>query len=135
MSTSLGLIPTPSRSTMRQAYAPLVWQRPYSGIEFPDPLWAHGCSGVGKPYSLDQAEHMIGDTELMATFDGWVERFTAHVQCKGQVPPNRWRAFDHEAPGHLMADLKSQWREMRMPFGAMPAGTSRGPAPPRAERR
>lgn len=35
----------------RQAYAPLVWQSRFSGIEVPDGLWSHGFSGRGLPYS------------------------------------------------------------------------------------
>jgi multimeric flavodoxin WrbA len=33
---------------MRQAYAPLVWQCRYGGIEVPDPLWNYLESGRGK---------------------------------------------------------------------------------------
>ena len=33
---------------MRQAYAPLVWQCRYGGIEVPEQLWAYADSGVGK---------------------------------------------------------------------------------------
>ncbi len=109
---------------MRQAYAPLVWQCRYSGIEVPDQLWAHEFSGVGKPYSEDQAEDMIGETAMMAGFDAWTDRVSAFVAGKGKISPNRYRAFGYEAPGHVTADLKLQWREMRMRTGTMPAGTS-----------
>jgi hypothetical protein len=48
---------------MRQAYAPLVWQCRFSGIEVPDQLWTHAVTGVGLPYSDNQAEDMIREDE------------------------------------------------------------------------
>ena len=43
---------------MRDAFAPLVWQCRYSGIEVPDALWRHVTFGRGKKYSENQAEHL-----------------------------------------------------------------------------
>lgn len=108
----------------RDAYAPLVWQCRYSGVEVPDPLWAHATTGKGKPYAEDQAEHMVEDAAFMAAFDGWTDAFAAHVRAKGTVPPNRHRAFGHEAPGHRLADLRLKWRETRMQAGVPPQGSS-----------
>jgi multimeric flavodoxin WrbA len=39
----------------RDAYAPLVWQCRYGGVEVPDNLWAHCTSGKGKKYSDNHA--------------------------------------------------------------------------------
>lgn len=39
---------------LRDAYAPLVWQCRYSGIEVPDALWSYGTSGKGRKYSENQ---------------------------------------------------------------------------------
>jgi len=108
----------------RQAYAPLVWQCRYGGIEVPDDLWSHACTGVGKPYSLNQAEHMAEEDEILPAFDAWTDRFATFVAAKGKVPPGRWRAFGHEAPGHRLADVKLLWRELRMGLGAAPPGSS-----------
>ena len=109
---------------MRQAYAPLVWQSRFSGIEAPDDLWVHAFSGVGKPYSDDQAEDMIDETEVMGAFDAWTERFSAFVERKGKVEPGRYRAYGYEAPSHRLADLRLKWRELRMRAGFAPAGSS-----------
>jgi NADPH-dependent FMN reductase len=109
---------------MRNAYAPLVWQCRYSGIEVPDALWTHALTGEGVPYSDNQAEDMIRESAFMEAFDGWVDRFAAFVGAKGQVPPGRHRAYGYEAPGHRYADLKLKWREWRMGLGMAPAGSS-----------
>ena len=109
---------------MRDAYAPLVWQCRYSGIEVPDTLWSHGFGGVGVPYSDDQAEDMIEDTDFMAAFDAWTDRFAAHVAAKGRVEPGEYRAYGHEAPSHRIADAKLKWREIRMRAGLPPANSS-----------
>lgn len=108
----------------RLAYAPLVWQCRYSGIEVPDPLWRHAGFGMGKPYSDNQAEHMSVDASAMEPFDAWLDAFTAHVARKGLVPPGRYRAHGHEPPGHRLADWKLKWRELRMRAGHPPAGSS-----------
>lgn len=109
---------------MRDAYAPLVWQCRYSGIEVPDALWRYREFGNGKPYSDNQAEDMVAEAGVMADFDGWVDAFMGHVRAKGKVPPNQYRAYGHEAPGHRLADLRLKWRELRMGVGLPPAGSS-----------
>jgi hypothetical protein len=109
---------------MRQAFAPLVWQSRFSGIEVPDELWAHALTGAGLPYSENQAEDMIREEPFMAAFDAWTDRFSDFVRHKGQVPPGRYRAFGYTAPGHRYADLKLKWREWRMGLGRATAGSS-----------
>jgi hypothetical protein len=108
----------------RQAYAPLVWQSRFSGVEVPDDLWSHDFTGLGLPYSDNQAEDMVGEASFMAAFDGWTERFTAFVGTKGKVEPGPYRAYGYVAPSHRYADLKLRWREWRMSAGMPPAGSS-----------
>jgi hypothetical protein len=108
----------------RQAFAPLVWQMRYSGIEVPDLLWDHGVSGAGVPYSDNQAEDMIADGAFIQRFDAWTDRFSAFVAAKGKVQPGQYRAFGYEAPGHMMADLRLKWRELRISMGRPRAGSS-----------
>lgn len=109
---------------MRDAYAPLVWQCRYGGIEVPDPLWRYEEFGVGVKYSDNQAEDMVREQEVMSAFDAWVEQFASHVRAKGAVPPGVHRAFDHEPPSHHLADLKLKWRDLRMRAGRPPEGSS-----------
>jgi len=108
----------------RDAYRSLVWQCRYSGIEVPDRLWAHATTGKGKPYSEDQAEHMVEDAPFMAAFDAWVDAVALHVRTKGAMSPGQYRAFGYEAPGHRLADLQLKWREARMQAGFPPPGSS-----------
>ena len=108
----------------RDAYAPLVWQCRYSGIEVPDALWSYCTSGKGRKYSDNQSENMVREDEFMRAFDAWSVRFEAHVAVKGKVKPGRWRAFGHEAPGHRWADAKLKWRGVRMQLGMAPSGSS-----------
>ncbi len=109
---------------MRQAYAPLVWQSRFSGVEVPDALWTHALTGVGLPYSDNQAEDMIRENEIVSSFDAWTDRFAAFVAQKGKVEPGPYRAFDYTAPGHRWNDLKLKWRELRMKAGLAPVGSS-----------
>ena len=109
---------------MRDAYAPLVWQCRYGGVEVPDALWAYGETGRGKPYSEDQAEHMVRDDAFVRGFDAWADAFTAFVAAKGKVEPGAHRAYGHEAGGHRLADAKLKWRAIRMGLGVPPAGSS-----------
>jgi hypothetical protein len=109
---------------MRQAYAPLVWQCRFSGVEVPDNLWTHALTGAGLPYSENQAEDMVRENEIMTAFDAWSERFSRFVAQKGKVEPGTFRAFGHTAPGHRWNDLKLKWREMRMKAGVPPGGSS-----------
>ena len=107
---------------MRDAYAPLVWQCRYMGIEAPDALWVGATFGHGKPYGLNQAEHM--EAEVYAAFDAWTDGFAAHVAAKGQVPPGRFRAFGYEPPSHRFADARLKLRDWRLRLGRPPAGSS-----------
>jgi hypothetical protein len=109
---------------MRQAYAPLVWQSRFSGIEVPDDLWTHALTGVALPYSDNQAEDMIREDEIMSRFDAWTDRFVSFSARKGKVEPGRYRAFGYEAPSHRWADLKLKWREARMKTGLASTGSS-----------
>ncbi len=109
----------------RNAYAPLVLQCRWSGIEVPDELWMASHTGVGLPYAHNQAEDLIHETKIMSDFDAWVDRFTAHVRAKGRVPPGKFRAFGYKPPGHRFADLKLKWRDLRMRAGHPPEGPRR----------
>ena len=109
---------------LRDAYAPLVWQCRYSGIEVPDALWTYCTSGKDRPYSENQAEDMIGEAGFMRSFDDWTDAFAAHVGAKGKVEAGKWRAFGYEAPGHRWADVKLAWRSLRMRAGRAPEGSS-----------
>ncbi len=109
---------------MRDAYAPLVWQCRYSGVEVPDKLWRYDEIGVGQPYSEAQAEHMVNDPEFLRTFDRWVDAFVEHVERKGRVTPGQYRAFGYKAPSHVVADVKTKWRGVRMALGVPVPGSS-----------
>jgi hypothetical protein len=109
---------------MRQTFAPIVWQLRYSGIEVPDHLWRYKEFGNGKPYSENQAEHMATETDVFEDFDKFVHAFASFIGQKGKVPPGQYRAYGYEAQGHLIRDLKLQWREKRIAMGFPPAGSS-----------
>lgn len=109
---------------MRDAYAPLVWQCRYSGLEVPDALWTYAQFGSGKKYSDNQAEDMQEEPAALAEFDAWVGRFAEFVGKKGKIEPGRWRAFGYEPPGHKLADLRLKWRELRLRVGRAPEGSS-----------
>lgn len=109
---------------MRDAYAPLVWQSRFSGVEVPDRLWCHAFTGLMRPYSDNQAEDMVHEDAFMKAFDAWTDEFTRFVAGKGKVEPGRYRAFGYTAPGHRWNDLKLKWRETRMKAGHAPAGSS-----------
>lgn len=111
---------------MRHAYAPLVWQCRYGGIEVPDTLWRYQEFGRDEKYSDNQAEQMIEKTNVMSSFDEWTDQFAEFVSAKGKVEPGLHRAFGYEAPGHKTADLKLFWRSLRMQSGQMPLDTSPG---------
>lgn len=108
----------------RNAYAPLVQQCRWSGIEVPDELWTVAHSGVGLPYADNQAEDMACEDGTMQCFDDWTDRFRAFVSAKGNVTPGRYRAHGYEAPSHRLADAKLAWRDLRMRFGRPPSGSS-----------
>jgi hypothetical protein len=109
---------------MRDSYAPLVWQCRYSGIEVPDRLWRYVEFGRGLPYGENQAEHLMENAEVLGEFDRWTSAFTDHVAAKGKVSPSQYRAYGYRAPSHLMADLKTKLRGLRMALGAPEPGTS-----------
>ncbi len=108
----------------RSAYAPLVWQCRYGGIEAPDALWRHAYLGSRKPYSEMQSEHMVADAEFIRAFDEWTDAFVEHVATKGKVEPGEFRAYGYTAPGHRWADVKLGWRHALMAIGRAPAGSS-----------
>jgi hypothetical protein len=109
---------------MRDTYAPLVWQCRYSGIEVPDALWRYVEFGRGRKYSDNQAEHMDDEPGLFGEFDAWTDAFATHVGRKGKVMPGRYRAYGYKPPSHLIADLKTKWRGLRMALGRPIPGTS-----------
>jgi hypothetical protein len=108
----------------RDAYAPLVWQCRYSGVEVPDGLWRYAEFGKGRPYSDNQAEDMAAQPAVLQEFDAWVGAFAQFVRQKGKVTPGPYRAFGYQRPGHRWADLKLKWRDWRLRLGIPPAGSS-----------
>ena len=108
----------------RDAYAPLVWQCRFGGIEVPDKLWRYVEFGRGKKYSDNQAEHMATQPNVFADFDEWCGEFASFVGAKGKVEPGKFRAYGYKPPGHLKKDLKAKWREIRTGLGYPPAGSS-----------
>ncbi len=109
---------------MRQAYAPLVWQCRYGGIEVPENLWQYSESGVGKKYSDNQSENVIEDFDYMSKFENWVQQFEKFVSAKGKVPPGKYRAYGYKAPPHLWNEIKTGLRAFRLRFGKAPANSS-----------
>ena len=108
----------------RDAYAPLVWQCRYSGIEVPDPLWRYVEFGRGKTYGENQAEDMVREADVMRMFDDWTDTFAGFVRDKGKVHPGEFRAYGYHPPAHRMADVKLKWRELRIGIGMPPAESS-----------
>jgi hypothetical protein len=108
----------------RDAYAPLVWQCRYGGVEVPDALWQYGLIGEGKTYSAMQAEHMVQEDRFLQQFDAWTEVFARFVEQKGKVTPNKYRAYGFKAPGHFKANIQDGIRYVRMMVGRAPAGSS-----------
>lgn len=109
---------------MRDAYAPLVWQCRYAGIEVPDGLWRYVEFGIGKKYSDNQAEDMVREPDVLTDFDDWVDAFAGFVRDKRKAPAGKYRAFGYQAPGHLLKDAKLLWRDVRMRAGWPRAGSS-----------
>ncbi len=108
----------------RDAYAPLIWQCRYGGIEVPDHLWRHVEFGKGKKYSDNQAEDMAGADNVYCDFDAWTDAFAAFVRDKGKVEPGKWRAHGFERKGHVWEDIKLLWRDASMRLGKPPADSS-----------
>jgi multimeric flavodoxin WrbA len=108
----------------RDYYGPLVWQCRYSGIEVPNELWRYAEFGVGDKYSDNQAEHMVQRPDVMRAFDAWTDAFARHVAGKGKVTPGRYRAYGYRPPSHLLADIKTKWRGLRMALGIPVRDTS-----------
>ena len=113
----------PFRS-MRDAYAPLVWQCRYGGIEVPDNLWRYEEIGKNQKYSDSQAEDMASNEQFLCAFDDWASSFQVFVGEKGKVLPGKYRAFGYEAPGHKIADAKLLWRDLKMRAGHAPDNSS-----------
>ena len=109
---------------MRQAYAPLVWQCRYGGIEVPENLWEYAESGLGKKYSDNQSEDVINDTEYMHKFGQWVKAFELFVSQKGKVTPGKYRAYHHKPPPHFWNELKTGIRAFKLRFGIAPKESS-----------
>ena len=110
---------------MRDAYAPLVWQCRYGGVEVPDELWSYTEFGRNKPYSENQAEHMAADPDNpLAAVDAFAARVITHVAGKGRVVPGKHRAYGYEPPGHTADDIRLGWRDARMRVGLPRPGSS-----------
>jgi multimeric flavodoxin WrbA len=108
----------------KNAYAPLIWQCRYGGIEVPEQLWAHATSGKGKKYSDNQSEDVVNDDEFMQTFDKWVSDFEIFVTKKGKVLPGKWRAYNYKPPTNLLKEAKTGIRSWMLRFGMTPENSS-----------
>lgn len=108
----------------RDAYAPLVWQCRYGGIEVPDHLWTHCTSGKGKKYSQNQGEDMVREDPFMKSFNTWVKNFETFVEAKGKVQPGKYRAYGYKKPANLIKELKTGIRSWKLRFGIAPKGSS-----------
>ena len=108
----------------KNAYAPLIWQCRYGGIEVPEQLWAHATSGKGKKYSDNQSEDVVNDDAFMQTFDKWVSDFEIFVAKKGKVVPGKWRAYDYKPPTNLWKEAKTGIRSWMLRFGITPENSS-----------
>jgi len=109
---------------MRDAYAPLVWQCRYGGIEVPDQLWTYTEMGNHKKYSDNQAEDMASEAHVYRDIDAWTDRFAKFVANKGTVSPGEFRAFGYEPPAKRWDEVKLWWRSMMMRTGHAPEGSS-----------
>ena len=108
----------------KNAYAPLIWQCRYGGIEVPEQLWAHATSGKGKKYSDNQSEDVVNDEPFMQTFNKWVSDFEIFVTKKGKVLPGKWRAYDYKPPTNLWKEAKTGIRSWMLRFGITPENSS-----------
>lgn len=108
----------------RDAYAPIVWQCRYSGIEVPDHLWEYEQFGEGKKYSDNQAEDMIKDYNVINQFDKWTEKFAEYIYKKGKINPGKYRAYAYDPPKHFLHDIRLGWENFKMRIGKPSDGTS-----------
>jgi hypothetical protein len=90
----------------------------------PDNLWRYVEFGNGKPYSKNQAGHIVTETNVFADFDCFADDFAEFVGEKGKAERGEYRAYGYEAPGHLRRDIKLQWREKRIAPGFPPKDSS-----------
>lgn len=109
---------------MRNAYAPLVWQCRYGGVEVPDNLWKYCTSGKGKTYSDNQAEDVIKEDAFIQTFNDWVKEFEIFVTKKGKVTSGKWRAYGYKAPTNLWKEAKTGIRSWMLRLGITPENSS-----------
>ena len=118
--TRSGSIPTQEPfDDERDAYAPLVWQCRYSGIEVPDALWRTATRGDGVRVQRQPGRgHGPRSRPFMAAFDAWTRRVRRLRRAeRARSSPGQYRAYGYTAPGHRCADLKLKWRELRMKAG------------------
>lgn len=109
---------------MLQAYAPLVWQCRYGGIEIPEQLWEYALSGREKKYSDHQSKDVIDDKEYMGKFANWVKNFEMFVVTKGKVQPGKYRAYAYKQPLHFLSEIKNGLRALKLRFGKAPENSS-----------
>lgn len=84
---------------MRQAYAPLVWQCRYGGIEVPEQLWDYMTMGKDKHYSENQVENI--PEPAYAQFDRWTDNFAAFIKQKGKAPVGKFPAYNFDQSPHI----------------------------------
>ena len=108
----------------RNAYAPLVWQCRYGGIEVPDHLWKYALIGKDKKYSEMQAEHIVNENYFLETFEKWTREFQHYISQKGKVHSNKYRAYGYRPPSHHWADVKDGIKYFRMMIGKPVEDTS-----------
>lgn len=109
---------------MRQAYAPLVWQCRYGGVQVPDNLWQYAESGLGEKYSDNQSEDVINNDSFMNSFYDWVQQFAEFVADKEKVQPGKYRAFGYEPPPHFWDEIKGGVRAFKLRLGITPNDSS-----------
>lgn len=109
---------------MRQAYAPLVWQCRYGGIEVPEQLWTYADNGIGKKYSENQSENAVNEKKYIQSFEKWVSNFTDFVGNNGKVQPGKYRAYGYKQPPLLWNEIKSGLKALKLRFDIAPRNSS-----------
>ncbi|MEP6627844.1 MAG: hypothetical protein ABJA32_07665, partial [Ginsengibacter sp.] len=109
---------------MRQAYAPLIWQCRYGGIEVPEKLWRYADSGIGKKYSENQSEDVMNDKNYMEAFFSWITEFEQFVNQKGKIQHGSYRAYGYRPPIALGGKIRSGLRAFKLRFGKAPGNSS-----------